>query len=245
MATKDKKKRAQIKDSVIIVKDMSQAFKEYVDTGKLPKELFEALEQKDPSVNKKYTSWICKRFIEENLTFVDLRRLECLKEFQSLCNRGIIKPPMNDIGRYKTVESLVDAVIQNSTVKTRAQEKKEVKQEGSKLIYENTQCMVYEIITKEASMFYGSGTKWCTAASSHRNYFDNYYHERSANLRYIVPKGSLLKSVGKVAVAPYHKTNVIEFYNAEDKSLSVAEFKRIAAKLELPFREEKEYKYGR
>lgn len=216
---------------------MSHAFKEFVDAGKLSKELFEALEQQDPTPSKKYTSWICKRFIDEKLTFIDLRRLETLKEYQSLCIRGIIKPPKTDIYSFKTLESLVDIVNQHSTVKTKAQEKKAIKAEGAELIFENDKCLVYKVTTREASIYYGSGTKWCTAMSaSHRNYFDDYFHDKRATLRYVIPKGQLLATVGKHAVASYNKTNLVQFYNAKDDELTAAQFKQVADALDIPFK---------
>lgn len=217
-----------------IQEGLSQAKRDYVLTGKLPEEMLNILATKDPTPQKKYIEWICRVFVNGGLGYGEVRNLEAVKDFNDLCNRGIIKPPDTDINRYKTLESLVDIVIRNSEVKTKTQVKKDIKLEGAELKFENDKCSMYKILTKEASCLYGSGTKWCTASTERYNYFSSYFYDRGANLFYVVPKGDLLHKIGKWAVVAYpdkHK----EFYNQADASCTAEQFRKVAVQLDLPF----------
>lgn len=220
--------------SIQVREGMSQAKRDFVDSGKMTEDLFNLLMSRDPSKNKKYIEWICRKFIDEQLGYGDLRLLDGLKEFDQMCNRGIIKPPANDIGRYKTVEAMNDVVNQHREVKTQAQVKKDIKLEGAEIKFENDKCTLYKILTKEASCLYGSGTKWCTAASVRSNYFSTYFYDRESNLLYLIPKGPYLEKYGKWACCSPAK-GARQYYDEEDKSHTGAEFAKICKALDVPF----------
>jgi hypothetical protein len=52
---------------------------------------------------------------------------------------------------------------------SKSQKQKEIKGDGSKLIYENDEYLLYEIYNHKASCYYGAGTKWCITGKNPNN----------------------------------------------------------------------------
>ena len=67
----------------------------------------------------------------------------------------------------------------------RFKQRSEVPKEDAERVYESDRYVVMVPETKEASCYYGAGTKWCTAQTD-RDYFTNY--KKSGELYYIIDK---------------------------------------------------------
>ena len=228
---------------MILLEGMAQAHRDYVKTGKMSEEMFQMFLRQDPTKNKKYIEWICRTVTNFDLGMTALRHLSVLKDYDDKCRRNIIKPPFNDIYRLNKrdaqgrdpLEQVTDIVIQHSEVQTAAQVKKDIKLEGADLVKEGPKYALYRSLTKEASCLYGSGTKWCTAATERYNRFESYFHDQNANLYYVLPKGEYFNKLGKWAVVAYYPSGRMEFYDQADRSTTAAEFKKVADQLDLPF----------
>lgn len=70
--------------------------------------------------------------------------------------------------RFQELKDFITNSQESKTVK-----KKEVKSSGADKVYEDSQYILYKILTKEAACLYGKGTKWCISAKEN-NMFDEY-----------------------------------------------------------------------
>lgn len=66
------------------------------------------------------------------------------------------------------------------------EEEKEIGRKGGEMIYDGKDIKIIKPITKEGSCYYGKGTRWCTAATSSENMFENY--NKQGSLYIIQPK---------------------------------------------------------
>ena len=98
-------------------------------------------------------------------------------------------------------------------------------------VWENDKVVIVKPSRKDKSCKYGAGTKWCTAARGHSNYF-NTYHDQGVELYYLIPKDRNDKQ-GKVAVAVYPDGRK-EIFNKNDDHLSLTEFNRISNDWGIP-----------
>lgn len=219
-----------------IVEGLADVKKMYVDSKKIPEDLFNKLSEFDPTPQKKYIQWICKRFLSERMDPQDVRMFEVVKDFDDLVNKKIITGQESDIYTYKTLEALVDKTLQLKDVKTKGEEVKDIKTKGARLVFQNDKANVYHITSKEASCFYGSGTRWCTAASSSSNYFNNYHWDQAVNLYYIIVKDPTVKDdLKKVAVAVYPSGKKVA-YDSQDRQINPYTLSNYCTNLGIPLK---------
>lgn len=131
-------------------------------------ELINKLAALDPTKNKKYLQWIANRYASDDFRLEDSERVEkALKEFES--KKGNLEK--KDLMSYKLHE-LEDAV---GTAEVHVSGKENARQAkaGADRVYEDDAVLVLHIKTEDAAKFYGSGTRWCTAAD--KNNMFNYY----------------------------------------------------------------------
>ena len=134
-----------------------------------------------PEKMGQYGKWLLSMFIHGKLKKEDLYKVkEDLTLFDKL--KRMRKINKNDIGSYKTLQELYDAVepySKDETIVSRHDKKVEAKKDAEK-VYEDSDWIVIVPHTKEAAQYYGKGTRWCTSADDENNYFDNY--NRDGNL---------------------------------------------------------------
>ena len=138
------------------------------------------------ATNHKYLEWMVDRWVKTKLDNPDVpisnkegieEVIKAVGNFERVKNRLDQK----DIYQYSTLDELFKALIaidskQRREVSTR---------EDSEKVYESDRYVVVVPETREASCYYGSGTKWCTAQTD-RDYFTNY--KKSGELYYIIDK---------------------------------------------------------
>ena len=217
----------------ILLEGVAKAKELYLDTNKIPGDVFDKLVQKDPTNQKKYIEWMCKVWTDDpEKNTVD--KFDVMKDFDNFVNRKIIGTEDKDIGKYKTLDSLIDIVKKNIDQKSAAQQRKDalnqkvvigkdrdgkdIVEKAANKVFENSKCKIYKLHTKEAAIFIGKATKWCTSAEIN-NYFNNYYYNQSCSLYYIVPKGNLLQKMGKLAVLVRPSGNK-EYFDEKDQKPS-------------------------
>ena len=151
-------------------------------------EVFDNLVKGSASIasNHKYLDWMADRWVKLKLDNPDVpvsdkegveELIKAVSDFDRVQNRLEQK----DLYQYASLDELFK-VLNAADSKPR----REVSdREDAKKIYETDRYVVVVPETQEASCYYGSGTKWCTAQTD-RDYFKNY--KENGELYYIIDK---------------------------------------------------------
>jgi len=131
----------------------------------------------DPSPTKKYLDWMLKQAINDEPV---AEIVNLIKKFEKEKQRLQVK----DINSYATLADLRNAFEILGTSKG---EDKKLAKSGAQVIYAQGSIVVLRVTTKEASCYYGRGTKWCIAATQSHNYFASYV-KRGVKFYFIIDK---------------------------------------------------------
>ena len=85
---------------------------------------------------------------------------------------------------------------------------------------ETSKWLIVIPLDKEASCFHGSGTDWCTTKPA-APWFERYFYKDSVTLIYVISKAS----GGKWAIAYHDDVEPMEFFDQDDRSITIEEFK--------------------
>ena len=185
---------------------VASARKTYLETKKVSKELFDMFIKGDPSRNKKYLEWMLQRYVEKPERPEHI--VDVIKLYYELVERE--KVHEKDINRIKTLEDLENIVNAGSQKQSKSEIKRDIKKDA--IVVKNTDDLfIVNPLTYEASLLYGKGTKWCTAMTTNRSYWD-LYRRKGVKFYYIHDK----KKNKKYAVAMYLNGKK-EVYTEEDK----------------------------
>jgi len=128
-----------------------------------------------------YAKWLLNLYKNNNLKLEDLYKAkEYIPIFDKMTKAN--KLPNKDINSYKSlpdVYKVVQPYLDNNQSISKGDEERKIKQEGAEKVYEDNRFLVIHVKTKEAAIFYGKGTEWCTAATKSENYFDYYNSQGS------------------------------------------------------------------
>lgn len=174
----------------------------------------------DPTPNLKYISWICKLYCKGKIKSEDADRIRIsLENFETFKN--FIEN--NDIMKFKTLgdlEKLVESEVGNVYISNKEynrQEKLEIVENETEFVVNDKDFKIVVPLTERSSCFWGLGTRWCTAATTSKNYFND-YNERGK--LYII----ILKHNGKVRKFQVQAESS-QFHNEEDTGLSDSDLK--------------------
>lgn len=119
--------------------------------------------------NYKYVDWVMKRNFDDigNIIISFDSIINWLEKFDRVRKNLQYK----DINYYKNVQDLIDTLEVYGDTKS---EQRNKLKSGTEKIFENDEVLVVKPLTKEASCYYGSGTRWCTAATQFSNRFEQY-----------------------------------------------------------------------
>ena len=109
-----------------------------------------------------------------------------------------------DLNSYKYLGDINQALNNaEAVVKRKELEKvhKEKVREDSDKIYQDKTTLVVRPNSEEASCYYGQGTQWCIAATSSRNYWDDYSNDQGAVFFFILDKDEQLREDQRDKVA--------------------------------------------
>jgi hypothetical protein len=129
----------------------------------------------DPTPNKKYVQWLIRTYLNSGIRYLeDLGRTNAAL---ILFDKNKIRLPVEqrDINKIKSLSDLESLVEPFEDVKSGKEEKRELSaniKSQTKIIYNGSQGKILVPLTQEASMFWGQGTKWCTAANNMFNYYN-------------------------------------------------------------------------
>ena len=171
--------------------------------------------QNDPSGNNKYLMWMVKMYLnpEERGTSpndisslvqrfhknVDRLTIAFIMNMDIFDPSGRISTSPKNLDSYDDISQLERVMDELDTIQTRKEKQKEAKSGVDKL-YEDDRWLLVKPITYEGSCYYGSSTKWCTAAKDAPQHFKSY--SKTGNLYYIIDK---TKDVGDFFKIALHK----------------------------------------
>jgi len=149
---------------------------------------FKLMMLRDPTYKEdkmgKYGKWIAEillkydkmdwnRLAEDSYKFTDY-----LKLFDKLKKEGVITGGGADINSYKSINELYKFLKYwiKKNIKTKEDMKKEKFKKEIKVLYEDSNWLILQPKSFEASCFYGSDTNWCTAKDSAmgKGYYKSY-----------------------------------------------------------------------
>lgn len=151
-------------------------------------DVFEQIYKADPTYNPqkpnkfgKYAKWLLNIFRKGTLKTEDLYKAnEYLKYF----NKYINKIEQKDINKYNSLQNLytviepfITAEQNKQPVATSKSDEVRLAKKDVRKIYEDSNWLVLSPLTREAAIYYGKNTQWCTAATSSSNMFDHYNSE--------------------------------------------------------------------
>jgi hypothetical protein len=182
----------------LVLENLKQA-KQYMDSGKLSKEDFEAISKADPTPQKKFAGWMAKIWIKDKPDMNDLRNK--VEEFNTLLNRG--KTKTKDINSFKNFDDLKNEVDQIN----KSGENISVKdlENDYETIIDNEDILIMCPHTHEASRKLGlskfafrdcedggKDSSWCTTYKA-PDHFNDYYHKHGVTFYYIRVKSLDMK----------------------------------------------------
>jgi len=150
--------------------------------------ILSAIETKDPTPNKAYTSWLAKMYAKAGggLRIEDINRNDMIRLYDLAKKRRMIKPEHADINRFKFYQDFEDTMENEYNNLDDVEQGKEQEQGSASKVYEDGNVQVIVPHDEAASCRYGRGTRWCTAATRGQNYFDQY--NRQGKLYILIPK---------------------------------------------------------
>ena len=189
----------------------------YGDHPSLSPDIFDAIIKgsADIAPNQKYLEWIVDRLIKSQLDNPESPAstkdsVEEVLSFVSAFDKAQNRLEQKDLYQYATVDELFKVL----TAADSQQRRQVSDREDAEKVYESDRYVVVVPETKEASCYYGAGTKWCTAQTD-RDYFKNY--KENGELYYIIDKT-------KPTSDPFYKlalnkrlTGEEDFWDATDK----------------------------
>ena len=162
-------------------------------------QLIQVIAGKDSTPNKELTFWLCLNYANNGIARwedIDSKAVPELLKFKALLRKPNLNPPLQvrDINQIKGLSALTDITekyqekeaVSNSQLADQ-EEANFYNTEKAKLIFNNEQVKVIVPKTKAAAIFFGKGTRWCTAAKNN-NYFTQY--NRQGPLYIVIIKGT-------------------------------------------------------
>ena len=151
-------------------------------------QLIQVIAGKDSTPNKELTFWLCLNYANNGIARwedIDSKAVPELLKFKALLRKPNLNPPLQvrDINQIKGLSALTDITekyqekeaVSNSQLADQ-EEANFYNTEKAKLIFNNEQVKVIVPKTKAAAIFFGKGTRWCTAAKNN-NYFARYSND--------------------------------------------------------------------
>lgn len=172
-------------ESILMEATRDEIYTEYYDENngkvkRIPRQIFDTLCEigdvdNNPNKMSEFAKWLCDMFGTPKFDSYYVYTYNGLKQdFLTFRKLQRIKPQGINLNlRSYSLESFVVAMDKARREKLDMSQK-DIKNLGSEVLYKDGKWNVIWLKTYEASMFYGRGTKWCTASDKSRNMFDQY-----------------------------------------------------------------------
>jgi hypothetical protein len=174
-------------------------YAQYVDSGNVPKKVFNMFVKGDPTQTYKYLEWMLKQYQEDPSRPEHL--IDQVNVFNANLSKGKIERGKRDI--YQLSRDEVEDVIAAAADKA-----------GVDVVKNTSQYKIVKLRTHEDAKYYGKGTKWCISSKT-REYWDRYAKDH-VMFYVVIPKDD---STNKFAVAVYPGGKK-DVYNLENEKVS-------------------------
>ena len=169
--------------------------------------------------NNKYLMWAAGQ-VDDGFS------VEVVVQVVRLFDGHVHRLKQKDINQYKDVGAIEKVVDELGEKKTKSQESKQAKADTD-VIYNDENWLVVRPHTAEASCKYGTGTKWCIAATASRNYYKS-YSESNNKFYFVIDKKQLDAKTASskyalaiIAAGQSATGERIQVYDATDKLVSI------------------------
>ena len=156
---------------------IKDAFDKYKDNPVFSKDIFDVIVQGSSNIagNHKYLDWIINKWIksrEENPEMVTSSKesaeevIDAVDTFNRVRNTLDIK----NLYDYRSIDQLFQVL---SAAQKKSRREVSSREDATK-VFENDQFTIMVPESKEASCYYGAGTKWCVASTDTDSHYNNY-----------------------------------------------------------------------
>ena len=151
-------------------------------------ELADIIEQQYDVRSGEYVFWLLNRYVNDKISRwedIGSRAIPAIEKFDLLKKKPKLNPPLptKDLNQIRSLSDLEDIVekyqekdLASQTEKASAEEQNFYDSKQAILLHNGPQIKVVIPKTKEASMYFGRNTRWCTAATKN-NQFNSYNDE--------------------------------------------------------------------
>ena len=172
-----------INESYLIEAELKDIYPKYYND--IPQDIFYNIIKTDPTYDEqrsqkmgKYGKWLLNQYRQGNLDMNNLSKVRNTIDFFNRYNRQL---EVKDINQYKNIDQVYDNVKNfmedPSQATSKSDEARKIKEMGAEKVYEDNDWLIIVPKTREAAIYYGKGTKWCTASTRGYNYFERYNNE--------------------------------------------------------------------
>ena len=173
----------EINESLLLEATLDDIYTKYYSN--IPQDEFWQIIKADPTYNEqrsqkmgKYGKWLLNQYRQGNLDMNNLSKVRNTIDFFNRYNRQL---EVKDINQYKNIDQVYDNVKNfmedPSQATSKSDEARKIKEMGAEKVYEDNDWLIIVPKTQEVAIYYGKGTKWCTASTSSYNYFEDYNNE--------------------------------------------------------------------
>lgn len=158
------------------------------DEEKLRSYVLHCLKQADPSKNQQYSQWLAKAYSVGGIRMEDLMSnvKDSLELFGKLKQKKKLEASDADIGRFKTVGDFEAMMSKYENVDLESgKDKQKNAVYNADVVFDDEEIRILKPKDVEAAMYYGRGTKWCTAAKNNNMYKA---YASSGDLYIVIPK---------------------------------------------------------
>lgn len=172
-----------INESYLIEAELKDIYPKYYND--IPQNIFYNIIKTDPTYDEqrsqkmgKYGKWLLNQYRQGNLDMNNLSKVRNTIDFFNRYNRQL---EVKDINQYKNIDQVYDNVKNfmedPSQATSKSDAARKIKEMGAEKVYEDNDWLIIVPKTREAAIYYGKGTKWCTASTHGYNYFEHYNKE--------------------------------------------------------------------
>lgn len=162
---------------------------------------------------------------------VDFAGEELANRFLVIKNK--LKAPENDLYYWiknKTIDEFESAIVSAENEKSTTARKRDLAEEGAKLVCDTAHWKVYHITTFEAAQKYGRDTKWCITGIN--DWGDKYwtrYAGQGMKFYFLITKDTYdpRGTDSKIAIAVYPDNKTCEVYNQQDALIPLSSIPHI------------------
>jgi len=150
----------------------------FLDRGLISEEDFNLFLDVDATPTKKFIDSMCQFYSQGS------SKEEIIETFQKAIPMFIKNIIKVDIKSVKSLDELKSLIEEKQDYKTRSEVREEAR-DGAEITFQNSRFVVRYITTREASVVYGIGTKWCISSKGDDRHW-NGYNEAGSSFYFII-----------------------------------------------------------